>query len=168
MTTTAAASAVASTAASVTAATSDASALARPASAAEATLVAPHSATSSAATTVLLNGSLGETLEGGTDEEDEEGKEFEEGGEGEGGEEEEEDEEDSIGVGRAEEEPAVWHYFDGTAQHGPVSATFLADVIRELHTCGRALFWRDGMEDWLPFAEVPLLAMEIKDAERPV
>ena len=164
VTTTAAASAVASTAASVAVATSDASVLTSSALAVGGTLVEPHSATSSVATTVLLNVSLGETLEGGTDEEDKEGEEGEEGGEGEGGEEEEEEEEDTISVGRAEEEPAVWYYFDGTLQHGPVSATYLADVRAdgELHTRGRALFWRDGMDDWLPFAEVPLLAKEME------
>ena len=55
----------------------------------------------------------------------------------------------------------VWFYFDGSAQHGPVSAVDLT----ELHADGqleseRALLWRDGMEEWMPFAEVPLLDLD--------
>ena len=70
------------------------------------------------------------------------------------------------------EEAQGWYYFDGQSKDGPLSVAELA-ALRLSGTLQdgspTVLFWRDGMDIWLPIAELPHLKaqidLEVEDAQ---
>lgn len=49
-----------------------------------------------------------------------------------------------------------WHYTENGQQFGPISEADLGSLIAAGRVGPRSLIWREGMENWLPLAQVSL------------
>jgi hypothetical protein len=50
---------------------------------------------------------------------------------------------------------AIWYFADGDEERGPVTEAQIRTLIGTGNLKPDDLVWREGMDDWLPAAEVP-------------